>query len=219
MVTVVKIGGSLFPEYDNTLCDYLSKSKEKLVLINGGGELANKLREYDEKYNYSSDANHWTAIKCMDIIGNLIADKNNQIVLINKLEDISKVHKEGKIPLLLTYDLMKNEDPLEHSWNVTSDSIACWVASKINAKLLILSNVDGIYNGNIFSNNKKLIKNISANELLFFEETSVDKCLPNLLIKYHLDCYIINGKYPDRVLSHLNRDYIKNNIYTYIGGK
>ncbi|OED30450.1 hypothetical protein [Methanosphaera sp. WGK6] len=219
MTTVIKIGGSLFPKYIKDLCDTLKKSREKIVLVNGGGALANKLREFNQEYSFSNDTNHWTAIECMDILGKLIADKNEDILLIEKIEDISKAHKNNKIPLLLTYDLLKKEDPLEHSWNITSDSIACWIAHRINAKLLILTNVDGIYSGNIFSNNKKLIKKISANKLLLFEETSVDKCLPKLLIDYHLDCYIMNGKYPDRVLAHLNSDYTMNNIYTYIGGK
>jgi len=216
MVTVVKIGGSLFPDYIDDLCDVLIKSKEKIVLINGGGKLVNTLREFNENYDYSNDVNHWTAIKCMDIIGNLICDKNKDIIAINKIEDIPKIHKLNKIPLFLSYDILKKEDPLKHSWEVTSDSISCWLANKINAKLLILTNVDGIYSGKIFSNNKKLIKNISVNELLLFEETCVDKYLPKLLIKYHLNCFIINGKYPSRVLDHLNSDHKMNNIYTYI---
>ncbi|MBR0473101.1 MAG: delta 1-pyrroline-5-carboxylate synthetase [Methanosphaera sp.] len=219
MVTVVKIGGSLFPSYTEKLCEMLTKSREKLVLVNGGGMLANKLREYNEEFEYSEEVNHWNAIRCMDIIGTCIADKNDEIRVIEDIEDIPRVHEEGKIPLLLTYNLIRKYDDLEHSWDVTSDSIACWVANKINAKLLILTNVNGIYNGNISSNNKKLIKKINANKLLFFKETCVDKCLPKLLIKYHLNCFIINGKYPDRVMAHLNEDNDYNNFYTFIGGK
>lgn len=219
MTTVVKIGGSLFPDYIQNLCTTLEKSNENIVLVNGGGELANKLREYDNQYTYSDDVNHWTAIKCMDILGELIADKNDNIIAIKELKEINNVHKKNKIPLLLTFDLLKQYDPLPHVWGITSDSIACWIAHEINAKLLILTNVDGIYSGNIFSKQKKLIKNISANELLIFKKTSVDKCLPKLLIKYHLDCYVMNGKFPERVLAHLNSNHIMNNIYTYIGGK
>ena len=64
---------------------------------------------------------------------------------------------------------------------------------------------------------EKLIKSISANELLIFEETSVDKCLPKLLIKYNLDCFVMNGIYPKRVLCHLNGNHI--NKYTHIAIK
>ncbi|MDO5826536.1 MAG: delta 1-pyrroline-5-carboxylate synthetase, partial [Methanosphaera sp.] len=124
MLTVVKIGGSLFPEHTDKLCECLIKSDEKIVLINGGGDFANKLREYHEKYNFSNDIMHWSAIKSMDIIGELIASRNKNIQCINNPEDIEKVHDNKKIPLLLSYDLLKKEDPLKHSWDVTSDSIA-----------------------------------------------------------------------------------------------
>lgn len=216
MVTVVKIGGSLFPEHTQELCDKLTESNEKIVLVSGGGSFANLLREYNTDYGYSDDVNHWSAIRCMDIIGELIADKNKNVEAINDIDSIEEVHNRGKIPLLLCYDILKNEDPLIHSWNVTSDSIACWLAYRINAKLLILTNVEGIYKGNIFSNDKKLIESISAKELLIFEETCVDKCLPELLIKYNLDCFVMNGKSPERVLHHLNGNHTFNENYTHI---
>ncbi len=217
-VYVIKIGGSLFPEYIDDLIDTLKDSKEDIVLVNGGGQLTNKIREYDSIHHYSADTTHWMAIKCMDIIGNLISDKFDEVVAIDNLDRIDDVIKECKIPLILTYDLLYYCDELPHNWNVTSDSIACWIANKLNAKLLILTNVDGIYNGDIWKKNKKLIENISANELLIFKETSVDKCLPKLLIKYHLDCFVVNGKYPERVLALLNSDNSIKNIYTHIGG-
>ena len=218
MVVVVKIGGSLFPDYVDDICEVLGESSEDVVLISGGGRLANCLREFNSVKTFSDDVNHWSAIKCMDILGELIADRNESVIAVNDIESISRVHECGKIPLLLVYDLMRSLDPLKHSWEVTSDSIACWLAHHINAKLLILTNVDGIYSGNFSSNNKKLVKRISANKLLIFEETCVDKCLPKLLIKYNLNCFVVNGMYPDRVLDHLNGDnkLIKS---TYIGGK
>jgi len=218
MVVVVKIGGSLFPDYVDDICEVLCESNEDVVLVSGGGRLANSLREFNSVKTFSDDVNHWSAIKCMDILGELIADRNESVVAVNDIESISRVHECGKIPLLLVYDLMRSLDPLKHSWDVTSDSIACWLAHRINAKLLILTNVDGIYSGNISSNNKKLVKRISANKLLIFEETCVDKCLPKLLIKYNLSCFVVNGMYPGRVLDHLNGD---NKLIkcTYIGGK
>ena len=216
---VIKIGGSLYPEYIDPIIEVLDQIEEKIVLVNGGGELANKLREYDQINHYSSDTNHWMAIKCMDIIAGLISDKYENVILVDNFDNIKEAHENNKIPLVLTYDLLKRIDPLEHTWDVTSDSIACWICSQLNAKLLILTNVNGIYNGNICNSNKKLIEKISANELLIFEETSVDKCLPKLLIKYNLDCFVLNGKYPDRLLALTSSDSKIENIYTYIGGK
>lgn len=219
MVYVIKVGGSLYPEHIMDLYEVFRKSDEKIILINGGGELANKLREYNNKYNFTDDTNHWNAIMCMDIIGSQICDMCDDIIAVRSFDEIDEVHKNGKIPLILSYELLKKLDPLAHSWDVTSDSIACWIAHKLNAKLLILTNINGIYNGDIYSKNKRLIQDISPNELLFFDETCVDKCLPRLLLDYQVDCFILNGKYPDRIFRFLNNQFSENEFYTHIGGK
>lgn len=218
MTTVVKIGGSLFPEYIDDLCHVFEKVDEKIVLINGGGELANKIREYDTKYSYGSDANHWSAIKCMDTLAILIATHSDKIKTITSIDEIAQVHLEDKIPLLMTYNILNQIDPLPHSWNVTSDSISAWLAGEINAsKLLILTDINGIYDGNFYSKKEGLIKQISPNELLFFNETCVDKCLPTILLKNKVDCFIINGKKPQLVYKFLKNDYTINDKYTHIG--
>ena len=61
----------------------------------------------------------------------------------------------------------------------------------------------------------KLIKIISAKKLLNFGETSVDEFLPELLLRYKSNCYVVNGKYPDRVISIIEG---KRSKYTLIGG-
>ena len=43
-----------------------------------------------------------------------------------------------KLPVLAPYRWLREADPLPHSWDVTSDSIAAWVASRIGARRLIL---------------------------------------------------------------------------------
>ncbi|MDO5850948.1 MAG: delta 1-pyrroline-5-carboxylate synthetase [Methanobacteriaceae archaeon] len=205
LTTVIKIGGSLFPKYSHLICEKLKEIDEDILIISGGGEFANTIRRYNKKYHYSDDANHWAAINCMDITGRLLADKHEHIKIVTSLNEIKKVQKEGYIPLLLVSDMLHEHDILKHSWEVTSDSISVWVAHILNAKLLILTNVDGIYIGNISPKNN-IIENIYAKKLLLLNKLPVDKCLPKLLIKYHLNCSITNGKQLDRVLSVMNND-------------
>ena len=40
--------------------------------------------------------------------------------------------------MLAPYRWLREADPLPHSWDVTSDSIAAWVASQVGARGLIL---------------------------------------------------------------------------------
>lgn len=213
MEWVVKLGGSLFPEDAVKFCKSLV-GKNALVIC-GGGEFANKIREYDEYMEFSNSASHKTAILCMDILGMLVADKVDGAEAVYSLEDAVKVLNDGKLPVLLPSKLLGYLDPLEHSWKVTSDSISVYIAWLLKTKILIVTNVDGIYDFDPSLDGAKLIKNISTKKLLTFGETSVDENLPELLLKYRLDCYVVNGKYPERAISIIEG---KSSKYTFIGG-
>ena len=45
------------------------------------------------------------------------------------------------------------------------------------------------------------LNKIDATTLLTFQESSIDVMLPSLLLKFGTNCYVVNGKYPERVLS------------------
>ncbi|WP_414470500.1 delta 1-pyrroline-5-carboxylate synthetase [Methanobacterium sp. ACI-7] len=212
MEWVVKLGGSLFPEDAINFCKFLV-GKDTIVVC-GGGEFANKIRDYDRNSLFSDTASHKTAILCMDIIGMLLADKVDNAEAVYSLEDAKNILNKGKLPILLPSKLFEYLDPLEHSWKVTSDSIAVYISWLLNTKILIVTNVDGIYDVNPSIDGAKLIKNISAKKLLNFGETSVDENLPELLLKYKLNCYVINGKYPERAISIIEG---KSSTCTFIG--
>jgi aspartokinase-like uncharacterized kinase len=218
---VIKIGGSLFPERAIELCESIialndsSEHHKKILIICGGGEFANKIREYDKVNDFSSTANHNSAIMCMDIIGTLMADKIERLEAVKSIEMANSILDQGKIPVLVPTNIMETHDPLEHSWRVSSDSIALYFSNLLKAKLLIATDVDGIYTHDPTHDDAKLIKIISAKKLLNFGETSVDEFLPELLIRYKSNCYVVNGNYPDRVISIIEGKCSK---YTLIGG-
>ncbi|WP_292753172.1 delta 1-pyrroline-5-carboxylate synthetase, partial [Methanobrevibacter sp.] len=140
---VVKIGGSLFPEYAIDLAKRLENTDSCIVL--GGGEFANLIRRYNDEQNFSEEANHWTAIDCMDIIAKLVNDKVASSKLAYSIEEVIQVSDEGFTPIFVVSDFLKREDPFECSWDVTSDSIAAYISHLLNANLLIVTNVNGIY--------------------------------------------------------------------------
>ena len=213
MEWVVKLGGSLFHEDAVKFCKSLVG--KNVLVICGGGEFANKIRKYDAEMGFSDSASHKTAILCMDILGMLVVDKVDDAEAVYSLGDAKKVLNDGKLPILLPSKLFEYLDPLEHSWNVTSDSIAVYISWLLKTKILIVTNVDGIYTDDPSLDGAELIQNISAKKLLTFGETSVDENLPELLLKYKLDCYVVNGKYPKRAISIIEG---KSSKYTFIGG-
>ena len=196
---VVKIGGSLFPEHAIELAKRLENTGSVIVL--GGGEFANLIRRYDSEMKFSDEANHWTAIDCMEIIAKLVNDKVDSAKLAYTIDEVHEISDDGFTPIFVVSEFLKVEDPFECSWDVTSDSIAAYVANLLNANLFIVTNVNGIYTQEPKEPGSTFISKIDATTLLTFQESSVDVMLPSLLLKFGTNCYVVNGKCPERVLS------------------
>jgi aspartokinase-like uncharacterized kinase len=220
--TVVKVGGSLsfYPEKLRALCLKISEiSKEqKLIVVPGGGEFADVVRCLDKNFNLSSSTSHGMAILGMDQYGMLLSDLMPCSITTQKIEEIKYFFDLNKLPIFLPSNLILREDPLENSWAVTSDSIAVYIAGRLQVtRVLLVTDVDGIYNSDpkTFSE-AKLIKNLSPSELLAMNtRTSVDKALPKLLLKTPIDCFVVNGLFPERIKLVLAG---QDSIYTLIKG-
>ena len=211
---VVKIGGSLFPNHAITLADKLKNTGSCIIL--GGGEFANLIRKYDDEVSFSQKTNHWTAIDCMDIIAKLVNDKVESAKLAFSIDEVNDISDDGFTPIFVVSEFLRKEDPFECSWDVTSDSIAAYVANMLNANLFIVTNVNGIYTQEPKEPGSTFISKIDAKTLLTFQESSIDVMLPSLLLEFGTDCYVVNGKFPERVLSliddnenHYNFNYTK----------
>jgi aspartokinase-like uncharacterized kinase len=206
MEAVIKIGGSLAedPVSLKTLCQELSilAKTHRFLIIPGGGKFADIVREFDQIFSLLNTIAHKMAILAMDQFGLLLSNITPNSYVCYTLEKAKKLSSTGIVPILLPSRLMFHKDPLEHSWDVTSDSIAAYIADILHVKKLILvTDVDGIFTSNPKEDlNAKLIRKLSANELISWNKrTSVDKSLPKILLKTQLDCYIVNGKYPKRI--------------------
>ena len=184
---VVKLGGSLIhraKEIVKEIVDYSDASDQAILIVPGGSVFADTVR----KVNASDEASHWMAILAMEQYGYFIADGSKARIVDNiSIEDIGAY-------ILLPYALLKNKDELSHTWDVTSDTIAAWVAHKLGARFIKLTDVDGIFL------NGELKKELRAEELLGIE-TCVDGELPRYLIKNKMNCEILNGNCPGRLVN------------------
>ena len=202
MEAVLKVGGSLAedPSSLRRLCQELSElaKAHRIAIIPGGGEFADTVRMLDKTFGLSDVVAHKMAILAMDQYGLLLSDLIPNSWLSYSLEE----KRKEMLSILLPSQLMFREDPLENSWDVTSDTITAFIAAKVNAKKLILvTDVDGIFTEDPKQNlDAKHIDELTAEELLGWNKrTSVDKVLPEIVLKYKLDCYVVNGKYPERI--------------------
>jgi 5-(aminomethyl)-3-furanmethanol phosphate kinase len=208
--TVIKIGGSLalYPEKLKALCIKLGElsKKHRLIVIPGGGEFSDAVRNLDKRFSLSARASHRMAILGMDQYGLLLSDLIPNSVTLSKLEEIICLLDSGGLPVFLPSNLLLRDDPLENSWDVTSDSIAVYLAQRLQVnKVLLVTDVDGVYGDDPKTSKTKLIEQLSAREASAMNKrTSVDKALPKLLLNLSIDCFVVNGLFPDRVESVLD---------------
>jgi len=208
---IVKVGGSLAlqPEKLRSLCRKLTElsNRHKLVVVPGGREFADIVRNLDLRFHLSPQVSHRMAILGMDQYGLLLADLLPSSCLVDKLERIQEISDSGKLPVFLPFATLSRDRTLESSWDVTSDSITVHVAGRLHAsRAILVTDVDGIYNCDpkMFSD-AKLIRALSAQDLLEMNvRTSVDKFFPKLLLEFQVACFVVNGFYPQRIEAILN---------------
>ena len=203
---VVKVGGSLalHPKQLRVLCSKLSEAstKYKLIVMPGGGEFSDVVRKVDKRFKLSVEVSHRMAILGMDQYGYLLSDLMPGSHASNKFEDAQKLLLQDKLPVFLPSNFLFEDTSLENSWDVTSDSIAIYIAGKLQAeKVILVKDVDGVYSSDPkkFSD-AKLIEKISVRKLSEMDNgTSVDKFLPKLLMQIKIECFVVNGLYPERM--------------------
>jgi 5-(aminomethyl)-3-furanmethanol phosphate kinase len=109
-----------------------------LVVVPGGGALADAVRGIDAELGLSADTAHWMAIQTMDLYGQVLADRIEAAELVEEPGAISEVLCRGKVAVLAPYRWMRAADVLPHTWGVTSDSIAAFIAGALDAERLVL---------------------------------------------------------------------------------
>ena len=206
MDAVIKVGGSLAedPEGLRALCSKLSELAKKyaIIVVPGGGRFADAVRDFDQRFTLSQSIAHRMAILGMDQFGLLLTDITPNSCAVHRLENAERLSEAKRVPIFLPSTLMFQEDPLENSWDVTSDSIATFVALQLRvAKVLLVTDVDGIFTKDPKKQtDAELIPMFESEKLLkLARRTSVDKFLPKVLSKAQIDCYVVNGKYPERL--------------------
>ena len=140
--TVMKLGGSVLAhpqQFESTLKTIEGIAREGGVLVvPGGGLFADAVREADRRFQPGDSAAHWMAVLAMDQHAHLIAARLQRGMVVTTAREAIAAIEAGSIPVLAPYQWLRDADPLPHSWEVTSDSIAAWVAGALGATRLVL---------------------------------------------------------------------------------
>ena len=139
---VVKIGGGLLgvPGALEAVCARVAAmaDREAVVVVPGGGLFADLVRELDRDLSLSADAAHWRAILAMDQYAHLLAERIEGSILGEESGAVMDALAAGRAAVLAPSRWLRAADPLPHSWDATSDSVAAFVAGALDARRLVL---------------------------------------------------------------------------------
>src|SRR5262245_49633107 len=132
---VVKVGGALLahPTHIDAVLAALDEAAgaSRLLIVPGGGPFADAVRDVERRYGLTDDAAHWMAVLAMDQYAHLLASRLNLATLAWNPADIAAALGRRRLPVLAPSRWLREADPLPHSWDVTSDSIAAWIAGAV----------------------------------------------------------------------------------------
>jgi 5-(aminomethyl)-3-furanmethanol phosphate kinase len=179
---VLKVGGSLShrPRALRRLMTTLEAltGTRTLIVVPGGGRFADQVRRADRRFGLRPSSAHWMAILAMDQLAHVLCDVTPSAVLVRSSDEV----QAGRLNVLAPSAWLIRADPLPHSWDVTSDSIAAWVARTLDARQLIL------------------VKSADAPRRVTLDQLGdlVDPYFARALSP-NLPCWIVNGAHPKRV--------------------
>lgn len=143
-LTVIKLGGSvIFSENLTGWIAALIKLDAPIVLVTGGGDFADAVRDTQIEMRLDDIAAHHMALLTMDQTAYAVASHDKKLVVAQSEDQITSALEANQIPVWAPFAMTHGNETIEQSWDITSDSLALWLAQKLTAdRLCLIKSVD-----------------------------------------------------------------------------
>ncbi len=137
---VVKIGGSLAK--DPGLMSWLdligSLGGGRVVIVPGGSIYADSARKAQAEWRFDDVVAHNMAVLGMGQFAFMLQGLCPDLVMAANERELERAVHSGRVALWMPLELLRREADELTNWDVTSDSLALWLANRLNAERLIL---------------------------------------------------------------------------------
>jgi dihydroneopterin aldolase len=137
-LAIVKLGGShaAAPHLKAWLAAIAAEAGS-IAIVPGGGPFADAVRKAQAAMGYGDRAAHVMALLAMAQFGAALASLNPALELTASRSAIRRALKAGRVPVW-SPESMARAAELPESWDLTSDSLAAWLAGALGASRLVL---------------------------------------------------------------------------------
>lgn len=137
---VVKLGGSLAGSTElKAWLEVLNHAgRGRAVIVPGGGPFADQVRRAQRDLGFDDVTAHHLAILAMEQFGRVLAALSPGLILADSRRAIEQALAGGEVALWLPVPMTLGRPEIAASWDVTSDSLAAWLAGAIGVRRLVL---------------------------------------------------------------------------------
>jgi 5-(aminomethyl)-3-furanmethanol phosphate kinase len=135
---VVKLGGShaFMPHLKGWLAA-IAALAGSIVIVPGGGPFADAVRKAQASMGFDDSAAHAMALLAMAQYGHALQSLNPALTVAASRTAIAQSLGQGKVPVWAP-EPMTRKARLPETWELTSDSLAAWLAGALGASGLVL---------------------------------------------------------------------------------
>ncbi len=142
-MTVVKLGGSFAGSpHLEAWVRALARCGGRAVVVPGGGPFADAVRAAQPRMGFDDRAAHEMALLAMDQYAIALAGIARALVVTESLDAIRRVLEAGEVPVWAPSRMVRRLPGIPPSWDVTSDSLAAWLAGRLGGRLLLVKQME-----------------------------------------------------------------------------
>jgi aspartokinase-like uncharacterized kinase len=136
---VVKLGGSLAqsPHLAEWL-EALAAGKGSAILVAGGGPFADAVRLAQQQRPFDNAVAHRMAILAMEQFGLMLTALCPGLKPAASRSEIAAIRRAGQVPVWLPGRMTLGRVDIAENWDVTSDSLAVWLAAVLGLTHAVL---------------------------------------------------------------------------------
>ena len=132
---VVKLGGSLLENGRLFEClKHIVTAGESTIVVCGGGDFANHVRQAQKKWQFDDTVAHKMAILAMQQMATMCQNLQPEFVIASSVSEI----KNNRFGIWSPNITELNAAEIPATWAITSDSLAAWLATQLNAAELVV---------------------------------------------------------------------------------
>ncbi|WP_175720219.1 aspartate kinase [Burkholderia anthina] len=137
---VVKIGGGL--SHEPALHQWLTELCEigggRVVIVPGEADFADQVRQYQNEWRFDDLAAHNMCLLAMTQYAFLMRGVSPELVLATSEAKIRRTLRDGHVAVWVPIALIRETPDAMSTWDTTSDSLAAWLSTMLNAERLFV---------------------------------------------------------------------------------